>query len=271
MKKHLQHGTHRIRRRAFFSTIQVARAVGVHPNTVRLYEQWGFLRHIPRNISGYRLFTEADIDQMRFARTALHGGWPGHTMWRSALALVRQAATGDLKGAAQLAEAHLALAQEERVQAESVVTVLERWAQHRAADTQSPTCHIGAAARILGVSPDSVRGWERDGMVSVPRDVRGYRLFSQTEMDRLRIIRLLLRAGYSSMAVLRMLLRLDHGDTTNLRRNLDTPRDDEDPLSAADQWLTFLTEQEQRAHSLVLMLQRVNSRPAKPSTRTPGS
>ena len=36
-------------------------AVGVHPNTVRLYEAWGFLPPIPRSRSGYRLFSETHL------------------------------------------------------------------------------------------------------------------------------------------------------------------------------------------------------------------
>lgn len=42
----------------YLRTSDIAKAVGVHPNTVRLYEEWGFLPPIPRNLSGYRLFTD---------------------------------------------------------------------------------------------------------------------------------------------------------------------------------------------------------------------
>jgi hypothetical protein len=90
-------------------TSDVARAAGVHPNTVRLYEEWGFLPPIPRSPSGYRLFTEAHVDQMRLARTALRGPWPGRNIKRSALALVRRAASGDLGGALEQAYSYLVL------------------------------------------------------------------------------------------------------------------------------------------------------------------
>jgi hypothetical protein len=40
---------------------------------------------------------------------------------------------------------------------------------------------------------------------------------------------------------------------------LDTPRPDEDALTAADRWLTFLAEQEQRAEKLVRMLTKMAS------------
>jgi DNA-binding transcriptional MerR regulator len=42
-------------------TSDAAKAVGVHPNTVRLYEEWAFLPPIPRS---YLLFTAVHLDQM---------------------------------------------------------------------------------------------------------------------------------------------------------------------------------------------------------------
>jgi DNA-binding transcriptional MerR regulator len=52
----------------FLYTSEVAAAVGVHANTVRLYEAWDFLPPIPRSQSGYRRFTPAHLEQMRLAR-----------------------------------------------------------------------------------------------------------------------------------------------------------------------------------------------------------
>ena len=57
----------------YLRTSDIAKAVGVHPNTVRLYEEWGFPPPVPRSSSGYRLSTEAHLDQMRLAQMSLHG------------------------------------------------------------------------------------------------------------------------------------------------------------------------------------------------------
>jgi hypothetical protein len=38
--------------RRYLRTSDIAEAVGVHPNTVRLYEEWGFLPPIPRGPAG---------------------------------------------------------------------------------------------------------------------------------------------------------------------------------------------------------------------------
>lgn len=242
--------------RRYLRTSDISRAVGVHPNTVRLYEQWGFLPPAARSPSGYRLFTEAHLDQMRLARTALHGGWPGRNIRRSALSLVRQAASGDLTRAIEQAHHHLALVRAERSQAEAAAAVLEQWADGAMVEITSRSLTVGQTARLLALTIDILRNWERNGLLVVPRDPQtGYRRYGAAEIGRLRVIRLLLRAGYSVMAVLRMLLRLDQGRRDGLREALDTPVSDEDILTAADRWLTTLAEQEQRAGQMIRQLE----------------
>ena len=242
----------------YLRTSDVAKAVGVHPNTVRLYEEWGFLPPIPRSASGYRQFTQAHRDQMRLARTALHGPWPGRNIKRSALALVRQAAADNLGGALEQAYHHLALVQAERAQAEAAAELLERWARGTAADATAKPLQIGEAAGLLDVTTDILRNWERNGLIQVPRNPRnGYRVYGAAEIGRLRVIRMLSRAGYSMMAILRMLLQLGQGQKENLRQVLDTPRSDEDVYSASDQWLSTLDGQEQRALDIIAQLEEM--------------
>jgi hypothetical protein len=57
----------------YLSSSEIDRAAGVHPNTVRLYETWGFLPPVPRSPSGYRQFTETHL----LAFTALVFWSPG--------------------------------------------------------------------------------------------------------------------------------------------------------------------------------------------------
>jgi DNA-binding transcriptional MerR regulator len=242
--------------KGYLSTSDIAKAVGVHPNTVRLYEEWGFLPPVPRSPSGYRLFSQEHLDQMRLARAALHGQWPGQNIRQSALKLVRLSASGDLGGALEQGYRHLALVQAERAQAEAAAELLERWAQGVATDATSETLPIGKAARLLGVTTDMLRNWERNGLIRVPRDPNNcYRRYGAAEIGRLRVIRVLNRAGYSQMAILRMMLYLDQAQGGNLRQVLDTPRPDEDIYSAADHWLSTLGMLEQRALEMISQLE----------------
>ncbi|MEA4908302.1 MAG: MerR family transcriptional regulator [Chloroflexi bacterium] len=238
------------------STSVIARAAGVHPNTVRLYETWGFLPPVPRSPAGYRLYTQFHLDQMCLARLALHGQWPGPAIRHSALQIVQYAARGDLHGARALAGSHLLLVQAELEQATMAVQALERWAAgDMPAEGAGPHLRIGDVSQRLNVSRDILRSWERNGLLEVPRQPGNhYRLYSGEELARLRIIRMLRQAGYSVMALLRMLRQLDQGRTEDLGQVLDTPDPDEDILSAADRWLTSLAEQEQRAVEIITRL-----------------
>jgi DNA-binding transcriptional MerR regulator len=172
--------------------------------------------------------------------------------------IIQAAVSGDLGGALSLAHSHLAHVQSERTQANVAADLLERWAFGPPADATSQPLQIGQVANLLGVTIDMLRNWDRNGLIDVPRDPsNGYRRYGAPEISRLRVIRMLSRAGYSLSAILRMLLQLDRGEKTNLRRALDTPGPDEDVYLASDRWLSTLTEQEQRAHTIIALLEEM--------------
>jgi DNA-binding transcriptional MerR regulator len=241
--------------RRHLRTSEIAQAVGCHPNTVRLYLEWGYLPPVNRSPSNYRLFEERHLDHMRLAWMTFSGQFPGSVIRRSGRALVIHAASGDLGGALEMGYSHLALVRSERAQAEAAAELLSRWSQGTAADATIGPLRIGDAARRLNVSVDMLRNWENNGLIDVPRAGNGYRQYGAEELGRLRVIRMLVRAGYSMMAILRMLLTLDTGDVEDLRQVLDTPREDEDIYTAADQWLTTLALQEEKAGKIITQLE----------------
>ena len=242
----------------YLSTSQLAESVGVHPNTVRRYVDKGFLPPVQRSPSGYRRFTERPLDCLRLTRLVFSSQFPGRAIYHSGLEIIRVTVSGDLGGALELAYRHLALVRSERAQAEVAVDLLERWAFGTPADATSKALQIGQAAGLLGISIDILRSWDRNGLIVIPRDpYNGYRLYGAAEISRLRVIRMLSRAGYSLAAILRMLLQLDRGETTDLRRALDTPRPDEDVYTASDRWLSTLGEHEDRARQIIALLEEM--------------
>ena len=54
-----------------YSTSQIAGIVGLHPNTVRKYEEWGLLQTPERKPNGYRVYTDVHIKQFELAKIAL--------------------------------------------------------------------------------------------------------------------------------------------------------------------------------------------------------
>ena len=242
----------------YLSTSQLAKTVGVHPNTVRRYVDRGFLPPVGRSPAGYRRFTERHLDCLRLTRLVFSNFFPGKAIYASGLQLLYRTAGGDLGGSLEHAYRHLALVQSERAQADVAADLLERWALGAPADATSRSLQIGQAARLLGVSIDILRSWDRNGLIQIPRDPsNGYRRYGAPELSRLRVIRMLSRAGYSTGAILRMLIQLDRGETTDLRRALDTPRPDEDVYLASDRWLSTLSEHEERARQIIALIEEM--------------
>lgn len=48
----------------------MAKIVGLHPNTVRLYEEWGLIHKTKRKPNGYRIYNDIHIKQFLLARKA---------------------------------------------------------------------------------------------------------------------------------------------------------------------------------------------------------
>ena len=246
----------------YLKTSDIAKMVGVHSNTVRLYEARGFLSPVPRSKSGYRLFTVLHLEQMRLAHLALK--WPYLGSQHIVMDLVKCAAEGDLGMAKELAYQYLANVRMERTRAEAAVEFLERWAHGQVVETTKHSLSISQVADHLDVTADQLRNWDRSGLLNVPRDpATGYRLYGAAEIGRLRLIRMLRQSGYSVMAILRMLRQFDTGKTERLREALDTPGENEAIETIADRWLTTLAEQEHRAQAVIqqiaVLIDRVRS------------
>lgn len=240
-------------------TSDVARAVGLHPNTVRRYEEWGFLPPIPRAPNGYRQFTAQHVDQMRLARLALRISWMGGAIRRRAYDVIYSGAQDDLPGALHSAERLVEMVHEERQHAQAAADALDRWAQgEKTSASPSTPLTIGAAAQHLDVTVDMLRNWERNGLIDVPRHPsNGYRQYGRSEIARLWVIRTLRKARYSTMAILRMIAAFEQGQRTDLTTVLDTPRPDEDVVYVTDRWLTTLDEMDEALTELLALLHRM--------------
>ncbi len=237
-------------------THDIANDVGVHVNTIRLYEAEGWITNVPRGENGYRQFTPMHLEQARLIRLTLQ--WPYLGNKAMLVNLVASAARGDLGMAIELAYQYLSHVRVERTIAESALDFLERWAAGHLLDAPRQHMHISQAAAHLNVTVDMLRNWERNGLIEVPRDPSNqYRLYGTEEFGRLRVIRTLVQAGYSLQAILRMMLQFDAGKTHNLRMVLDTPRDDEEIHFITDNWLTTLIQLEERAQAIIRQIGRM--------------
>jgi len=180
----------------FYSTKAIADIFGVHPNTVRLYERWGYLARAERSGSNYRRFNNDHLRQMRLARTALPGPYPiDGTLVHG---MVKKYAAGDTGGAIRMAEEYLAGVEAERGKAVQAMGVLDRWFA-RKPGSKTTIVHVTRreAAAALGLTVDAIRTWERNGLCRIAKAAGGKMRFSEWDIEKLMVIRLLRNCGYS--------------------------------------------------------------------------
>ena len=90
-----------------YKTSEVASIIGVHPNTVRLYEEWGLISKPERLENGYRIFTDLHIRQMQLARIAFQIELLQNGLRKKIVETVKTVATGDYIEAIRLTNEYI--------------------------------------------------------------------------------------------------------------------------------------------------------------------
>lgn len=110
-------------------------------------------------------------------------------------------------------------------------------------------------ASIIGVHPNTVRLYEEWGLISKPERLEnGYRIYTDDDIKRLKIIRSLRRANYSLEAILHMLRQLSQNPNTDIRYALNIPKQTDDIISACDRLILSLSKAKKNAKTILDML-----------------
>lgn len=113
---------------------------------------------------------------------------------------------------------------------------------------------------------DTLRNWEMNGLLTVKRKQNGYRVYTDEDIRRLKIIRSLRCANYSLSAILRMLNTLSQNPGADIRLVIDTPKENDDIISVCDKLLTSLQYAEQNAKIMLSHLYKMKKQfPANPT------
>lgn len=115
----------------YLRTSDIAKSVGIHPNTVRLYEKWGLLSAADRSPAGYRLFTGAHLFQVKLIRLAMKCTFFGREIKRTTYGIIKSSAAAHYSEALSLAADLEKIIDLELRQAEAAEEFLEQWAQER--------------------------------------------------------------------------------------------------------------------------------------------
>ena len=246
-----------------YRTTQIAKMIGVHPNTIRFYEQMKLLPVIPRTDSGYRIFNERHVEQLRLLRTAFKAEIISNKLRHEVYEIIKTSAKSATDDAYQLTQKYLEHLCEEKEKAEEAINSVINSLETRSFTSEEKKYKSRLdIAKTLDITVDVLRNWERNGLISIPKNAKGQREYGLNEINRLKIIRILRNAHYSMMSILRMLNRLDQGEV-DVRQIIDTPHEDEDIICAADRYITALTLAEKDALEMLNLLDAMRKRSPK--------
>lgn len=223
-----------------YKTKEIATLIGLHPNTVRIYEEWGFISSVPRQANGYRIYSDIHLFQLKVARTLFRCEIVQGDIRKKAREIVYACGKEDFTKAEQLTINYLSNLEREYNHALAAAKIVEKWLKAEST-VSSCTYSRKEVARLLDSTPEAVRNWERNGLITVPRLYNGNRLYGERELEQLRIIRSLRSAHYSINAILRLLKQIQQ-PSLDIIAILNTPTDEEDIVSVTDQLGTSLLD-----------------------------
>ena len=85
-----------------YRTSEIAKIIGIHPNTVRLYEELELIPKPDRMPNGYRVFTDLHIEQFRLARLAFQVEVLQNGLRKKIVQMIKVSAAGDYDKALEL-------------------------------------------------------------------------------------------------------------------------------------------------------------------------
>ena len=211
-----------------------------------------------RKENGYRIFTDLHIQQIRIARTAfqieiLQGG-----LRKKIVDMVKASAAGDFEKAIVLTREYLEQLGKEQQNAEEAIQIVQNIMS--GSSKRNPlSMKRKEVSEYLGISMDTLRNWEMNGLLTVKRKENGYRVYTEDDIRKLKIIRSLRCANYSLEAILHLLDQLSKNPDTDIRTALNVPRQADSIISVCDRLIVSLPEAEKNGEKILCMLEKMKT------------
>ena len=196
-----------------YSTSTIAKEFNIHPNTVRFYEEIGFLPPIPRKENGYRVYSQIHYEQLKLIKIGLKSELLQNGLRKQVINIIKVSANGDYDRALELAKEYLGSIGKETKNAEEAIEIVENNILKE--DTQNVKIYSRKqVADYLELTIDTLRNWELNGLLTAKRKENGYKIYNTEDIKKLKIISSLICANYSLSSILRLLNQLDENITT---------------------------------------------------------
>lgn len=206
----------------------------------------GALEPAKRLPNGYRIFCGRHIFQIRVCRLVF-GGFVNRRLRRISRDVLQASRDWNPEAYRQAADRYLQAAEEDIRRTKRAVDIVMDKLQETRGEGFLYTKKQAAA--LAGATSETIRNWERNGLFR-QRAQYEKRLYSQQELNRMYVIRLLLDNGYSMMAVRRFFEEYDGGGREPAVRQLMEPGENEDLIYRADRYMETLSEAKEKARQI---------------------
>jgi DNA-binding transcriptional MerR regulator len=228
-----------------------------------MYEELELISKPLRKSNGYRIYTNLHIEQFRLARIAFHIEVLQSGLRKIIIEVVKLSAKKQYDKAIKSTNLYIQAIRDEITKANEAVEITKKLLQGH---SQINTAFLKRkeASDALGITMDALRNWEMNGLLKVKRKANGYRVYSDEDIQKLKIIRSLRCANYSLSSILRMMNAINQNPETNIEQVLNTPGKSEDIVSACDKLIISLQAAEKNAEQILVMLKDIKDKYSNP-------
>lgn len=224
-----------------FQIKELSELTGVKTGTIRFYEKCGFMESVERLPNGYRVFHRHHYYQVRICRLVF-GGFVNKRLRKISMNVIAAASEWNLARYEKAVREYADAIEMDIFNTKKAIAAAEEYIGNYSSgmhclseeSREEPQGFTGQeeivryskkqAANLLGITPETIRNWERNGLLAQKRAYEK-RYYDEQEINRMRIIRLLLDTGYSIMSIRAFLMKCEQGRTTEATEILWHPQE----------------------------------------------
>lgn len=248
-----------------YSISEVSQMTSMHPNTIRLYESYGYISSVPRSQNKYRMYTIKHIEQLKLVQQALSCRVLNKRIMDTIKDILIYSGQEKYDEAIQkcLTCKEYIVREEKRIE-DAVKESYKLLSQQNEERKTTIVVKRKEAAKEIGVSSDVLRNWERNGLVEVEKDEYGCNYYTENSILFLKAVKLLRSADFSIMAIINMTKNYRGGGEKELERVLDST-ETEEGVYYTDQLISLMENVRKMIPKLIQQLNEIK----KVSNSTP--
>ena len=234
-------------------THEIAKIAEVHPNTVRIYEQRQYISPVPRKANGYRYYSDLHVTQMKIAHLAFRQEFIQNNLRKIATKIVQLSGREAFHECLQTTNAYLHFLETERDYAIKAIEMVESLFQET--PLSEKTYSHKEVALKLQLTEETVRNWERNDLFSVKRNPQNRRIYTESDILKLLVIRTLRSAHFSLTSIANLFREIEQtGTDFNILNLLESATFKDDFFHVTDDLINQLTIAMTDTKSIIALL-----------------